>query len=183
MILKLNYCNRILQGSFIVFISVLFLTSCVTKEEFEQLQTENVKLKNQVRLLENDTKLLKAERNNCKEHLNSLDFSLNKVKNEKIELEQELDNYRPKGSILSKEHYTEQEAIDAINDNYEFYERDFKAKNIQVRRKSNASFWVSYEKYRIYRGFADKNREFFVNSETIILEFNENNTYRLNPIR
>lgn len=83
--------------------------------------------------------------------------------------------YKPKGNILSSKTFSEQEAENTVNDYYSFYERNYVIRNIQVRRKSNASFWVSYEKAN--RKFS--NDDFFYKSETKILEFYENDNYQL----
>lgn len=150
----------------IPFLFVLF--SCVSKDEFKQLQEENSSLKFEVDMLNTTIERQNSEVENYKTQIESLE-------ERNLEIENELVRYKPKGNILSSKTFSEQEAENTVNDYYSFYERDYVIRNIQVRRKSNASFWVSYEKAN--RKFS--NDDFFYKSETKILEFYENDNYQL----
>lgn len=58
-------------------------------------------------------------------------------------------------------------------------------RNIQVRRKSNASFWVSYEKTDKSTASSElfSNVDYLYRAETKILKFYENNHYQLKDNR
>ena len=150
-------------------IPLLFaLFSCVSKDEFKKLQKENSSLRFEIDML-NTT--IETQNGKIKNH----EIQIESLEEQKLEVENELVKYKPKGSILSSKTFSEQEAINTVNDYYSFYERNYVIRNIQVRRKSNASFWVSYEK--VSRQFAES--DFHYNSETKVLEFYENDSYQL----
>lgn len=150
----------------IPFLFILF--SCVSKDEFKQLQEENSSLRFEINMLNTTIETQNRGIENYKTQIESL-------QERKLEIEKELVKYKPKGNILSSKTFSDQEAINTVNDYFNFYDRDYVIRNIQVRRKSNASFWVSYEKTN--RKFADN--DFHYNSETKVLEFYENNKYQL----
>lgn len=161
------------------FFFLFILTSCVSKEEYEQLRNENEELHNEIQSLKNIINDKETDLKNNETTVEYLNAALNELREEKTEVENQLNRYRPKGNILDSKTYSEQEAINTVNDYYNFYERNYVIRNIQVRRKSNASFWVSYEKAN--RRNAD--RDFFYSAETKILEFYENNHYQLKDNR
>lgn len=154
---------------------LFILSSCVSKEEYEQLQNDNKELRNEIQSLKRIINDKETDLKNNQTTVEYLNTALNELRDKKIELENQLNRYKPKGNILDSKTYSEQEAINTVNDYYNFYERNYVIRNIQVRRKSNASFWVSYEK--VSRRLA--NHDFHYNSETKILEFYENNKYQL----
>lgn len=151
------------------------LTGCVSKNEFKELESINDSLRNEIQSLKETISDQELDLKNNESTISYLNSDLKNQRRQQTEIEKELNRYKPKGNVLSKRTHTEQEAINTVNDYFDFYERDYVVRNIKVRRKSNASFWVSYEK-------ADRrnaNSDFFYSSETKILEFYENNKYQL----
>ncbi len=149
----------------------LALISCVPKSEYENLKLEYTDLNTKYENLQYENEQLEKEITDFSEIKNSYENLIQ----EKIKLEKELANHRPKGNRLSQKTYSERQAIETVQDYFDFYDRDYVIRNIKVRRKSNSSFWVSYEK--VNRKFSDN--DFHYNSETKILDFFENDEYRL----
>lgn len=151
------------------------LLSCVSKNEFEEIQNINDSLRIEIQSLKNTISDQELDLKNNESTISYLNSDLKEQRSQQIEIEKELNRYKPKGDVLSSRNHTEQEAINTVNDYFDFYERDYVVRNIKVRRKSNASFWVSYEK----ASRRNANSDFFYSSETKILEFYENNKYQL----
>jgi len=124
--------------------------------------------------------LTEAELENLKSSNDNLNQLVKKVNTEKNEIqtklvETERANTNNNRKELDSKYYSDQQAINTVNDYFNFYERNYVVRNIKVRRKTNASFWVSYEKAN--SKFSDS--DFHYNAETKILEYYSNNTYNL----
>lgn len=147
---------------------LFLLISCVSKDDLEKLQKENSDLKFEINMQNTNLARQDAEIELYKQQIENLEKKNSENKNQ-------LGNHNPNKNILSTKTFSEEEAINTINDYYDFYERNYVIRNVKVRRKSNSSFWVSYEK--VNRKFVDQ--DFHYNSETKTLEFYENGNYQL----
>ncbi|UUV22621.1 DUF3450 domain-containing protein [Paenimyroides aestuarii] len=147
---------------------VFLLISCVPKDKYKQLEEENNSLQFEI---DNQNMTLAVQSQDIENYKKQIE----RLEEQKSEIEKELIKYKPKGKTLSSKTFSEQEAINTVNDYYNFYERDYVIRNVKVRRQTNASFWVSYEK--VNRKFAEN--DFHYNAETKVLEFYDDNKYQL----
>ena len=91
------------------------LTNCVSKSKHEDLKNKNLELRQKLNKVEKELKQYKLK-----------------------ETEQRLND-------LALPYVTEKQALAYIKDNYEFFERDKKYKNVKLRRSSKNSFVVALD--------------------------------------
>lgn len=97
-------------------IILIFLSSCVSKSEYEALKNQNIELQGKINDLEREIEKMKPV----------WDQSL-------------IDEYK---SIISPV-ISEKEAIAYVKDYYEFYRKGYQVNEIQVRKRSNNTFDIS----------------------------------------
>lgn len=134
----------------------LILASCVPQSDYDKLKIEKEEIEQKVTELE--TKLSNVE------------FEHNQLLEEKRQAEIE----RNKTPYIS-----EAKAMQYIKDNYLFYEKDTKYRNIQLRRIADNSFRVSLEECscKSIGGGDCCNDNFFWDSRVRTLTIHNNGTY------
>ena len=163
----------------ISFSIILLFQSCVSKSEYEELKEEEIALVNKVQELE------VAKHN--------LMIDNDRLKNETIELKNELSNSENKYQLLidkrtanenkkrssenAKKYYTEDQADQYLKDYYEFYKRDWVYQRPQFRRTDDNKFVISLEE----DGKAFNSLRPMWQSRVYELVINANGTYDLSP--
>lgn len=105
------------------------VVSCVSKSEYEKL--------------ENDNRKLEAENNQLEYKLSSLRLEYYQVKSDydnMVEAQRKEDIEKN-----SKKYVSEADAVNHVNDYYDFYNSDISHRNIKLRRTGNNSFVISIE--------------------------------------
>ena len=106
----------------IYLVTSLTLWSCVSKPEYDEIKTENELLKTKITVLESE--------------LSGVRLKYNQLLKEKKQAEIE------KSKIP---YVTEEKAMEYIVDNYSFYEKDIKYRNVELRRSKKNIFLVSLQ--------------------------------------
>ena len=122
---------------FLIVLILSILNSCVSKSDYEDIKSEN--------------KILKEELQRVKEELSNIRIEYELLIKEKREAEAERNK---------KPFITEAKALKYIKDNYDFYEKEMRYRNIKLRRVDDNEFRVSVEECN--RRFSDD--DFFWNS-------------------
>jgi len=133
-------------------ISILTLNSCVLKTDYEELENEKKELKNKLE--------------DVKEELSDISYKYELLIEEKRQAEIEKNK---------KPYITDKQALGYIKDNFSFYEKDMKYRNVQLRRITDNSFRVSLEECTKKGGFSDNN--FFWNSRVRTLTVHSDGKY------
>lgn len=133
----------------IFFIS---LSSCVPTSDYEKLEKEKNELETQLEEIKQE----------LADITDKYDLLIEKERQAEIER-----NKKP--------YITEAKALKYIKDNYSFYEKDMKYRNVQLRRISGNSFRVSLETCTKKGGFCDD--DFFWNSSVRTLTVYNNGKY------
>ena len=136
-----------------IFYLIPFLTfaSCVSQSDYDKLKAEKEELEQKVTQIENE--------------LSSVEFKYNQLLEEKRQAEIE----RNRISYIS-----EAKALQYIKDNYSFYEKDTRYRNVQLRRIADNSFRVSLEECTSKGGCND---DFFWHSIVRTLTVHNNGKY------
>jgi hypothetical protein len=137
---------------FIIGISLLTLSGCVSKSDYEKLEKEKSELANQLEA--------------TKQELSGISYKYKLLNEEKQQAEIE----RNKTPYIS-----EDQALQYIKDNYAFYEKDESYRNVQLRRISDNSFRVSLETCTKKGPFSDS--EFFWRSSVRTLTVHKSGKY------
>lgn len=131
----------------IIFLS---LNGCVSKSDYENLEREKSQLESTLK--------------EVKQELSDVQYNLDQLLEEKRQAEIE----RNKTPYIS-----EAQALNYVKDNYDFYEKDMRYRNVVLRRIADNSFRVSLEECTKKGSFS--NNDFFWNSRvrTLIVHNNE----------
>lgn len=129
----------------IIGTAFLTLNSCVPKSDYEKLKEE----KNKLELQLEETK---KEYNQLLEEKRQAEIEKNRIP-----------------------YISEEQAMKYIKDNYAFYEKDMKYRNVQLRRIADNSFRVSLEECTKKGDFS--NDDFFWHSNVRTLTVHKNGKY------
>ena len=146
-------------------ISIFF--GCVNKSDYETLEKENRQLKTEIEDLRQ--KVFGLEHNlKEKQYRNNLNRSSIQNKNSKSINE----------TIDTSKHFDESEALNLVQDYYDFYNADFAFKNPRVRRMTNNKFRISLKECINKEPFLSD--DFHWSSVNYILTINNNGKYTMN---
>ena len=146
-------------------ISIFF--GCVNKSDYETVEKENRQLKTEIEDLRQKVYGLehnlkeKQYRNNSK--INSIQNKNSKSINETID---------------NSKHFDESEALNLVQDYYDFYNADFAYRNPRVRRMTNNKFRISLKECVNKEPFLSN--DFHWSSVNYILTINNNGKYTMN---
>jgi hypothetical protein len=129
----------------VLAVSILTLYSCVSKTDYEKLE-----------------KTL----DETKQDLTDVSYRYELLIEEKRQIEIERNK---------KPFITDKQALGYIKDNYSFYEKDMKYRNVQLRRTDDNIFRVSLEECTMKGGFSNNN--FFWNSRVRTLTVHKSEKY------
>ena len=133
-------------------IFLLTLSSCVSKSDYEKLEKDKAEIQ--------------AELEKTKQELSDLTYNYDLLIEEKRQAEIERNR---------KPYITEDQALQHIKDNYSFYEKDMRYRNVQLRRIADNSFRVSLETCTKKGDFS--NNDFFWHSSVRTLTVYNNGKY------
>ena len=146
-------------------ISIFF--GCVNKSDYETLEKENRQLKTEIEDLRQ--KVFGLEHNlKEKQYRNNLKINSIQNKNSKS-INETIDNSK---------HFDESEALNLVQDYYDFYNADFAFKNPRVRRMTNNKFRISLKECINKEPFLSD--DFHWSSVNYILTINNNGKYTMN---
>ena len=140
---------------------------CVNKSDYETLEKENRELKTEIEDLRQ--KVFGLEHNlKEKQYRNNLKINSIQNKNSKS-INETIDNSK---------HFDESEALNLVQDYYDFYNADFAYKNPRVRRMTNNKFRISLKECVNKEPFLSD--DFHWSSVNYILTINNNGKYTMN---
>lgn len=146
---------------------ISFFFGCVNKSDYETLEKENRQLKTEIEDLRQ--KVFGLEHNlKEKQYRNNLNRSSIQNKNSKSINE----------TIDTSKHFDESEALNLVQDYYDFYNADFAFKNPRVRRMTNNKFRISLKECINKEPFLSD--DFHWSSVNYILTINNNGKYTMN---
>lgn len=146
-------------------ISIFF--GCVNKSDYELVEKEN--------------KELKLELENLRLKVNELENNVNKKQNRNnsnINLIQNKNSKSINETIDNSKYFDESEALNLVQDYYDFYKADFAYKNPRVRRMTNNKFRISLKECINKEPFLSD--DFHWSSVNYILTINNNGKYTMN---
>ena len=151
----------------LMIIVIPFFFGCVNKSDFENVENENKELKTE---LENLRKKVNELENNSNTKPNRVQSNINSTPNKNSKSINE--------SFDNSKHYDESEALNLVQDYYDFYNADFAYKNARVRRMSNNKFRISLKECINKEPFLSD--DFHWSSINYILTINSNGKYTMN---
>lgn len=131
--------------SLVLVTAILALSACVPKSDYEKLEKEKNEIERQLEETQREYNLLYEEKRQA-------------------EIEKNRTPY-----------ISEEEALKYIKDNYAFYEKDMKYRNVQLRRIGDNSFRVSLEECTKKGDFS--NNDFFWNARVRTLTVHKSGKY------
>jgi hypothetical protein len=146
-------------------ISIFF--GCVNKSDYEIIEKENRELKSEIE--------------NLRLKVNELENNLNKKQNRNNSSISSIQNKNSKSineSIDNSKYFDESEALNLVQDYYDFYNADFAYKNPRVRRMTNNKFRISLKECINKEPFLSD--DFHWSSVNYILTINNNGKYTMN---
>ena len=147
----------------ILGLSLLTLNACVSKSDYDKLEKEKSELET---LLEKTT-----------QELSDVNYKYDQILEEKKQAELEIIRKKRQAEIERNRvpYISDSKAKQYIKDNYAFYEKDTKYRNLQLRRIANNSFKVSLEECTAKGDFS--NDDFFWHSRVRTLTIHNNGKY------
>jgi hypothetical protein len=126
---------------FLIVLNVVILSSCVSDSAYKKLEKEKKDLENQIR--NNNQKI-----NDLTQKYDTLNNKLKLEEEDKKEVAKQ--NPKPNNTSIEtiNNNYpfiTEEQAMQYINDNYSFYDKNKLYRNVQLRRITSNSFDVSLD--------------------------------------
>lgn len=135
-----------------LLIFILTLNGCVSKSDYEKLEREKAQLEDTL--------------NEIKQELTEVQYNYEQLLEEKRLAEIERNR---------KPYISEAQALNYIKDNYDFYEKDMRYRNVVLRRVDDNSFRVSLEECTKKGPFS--NDDFFWNARVRTLTVHNNGKY------
>lgn len=153
-----------------LFIIPIFF-GCVNKSEYENIEKENNELKLELEDLRKKVNELENDLNNKQNRNNSnINSNINSTTNKNSKSINETND--------NTKYYDESEALNLVQDYYDFYNADFAYKNLRVRRMSNNKFRISLKECINKEPFLSD--DFHWSSVNYILTINNNGKYTMN---
>lgn len=151
---------------FLGFFIFLFSSSCVLKSDYNKLEKEK--------------RDLESELEKTKKELSDVNFKyslLNVLLEEQEEEQEKIEMEKRQAEIEKnkKPYIKENQALDYIDDYYNFYKKDMLYRNVELRRIAKNSFRVSLETCTKKGDFS--NEDFFWSSEVRTLSVYNNGKY------
>ena len=138
-----------------LILATILLVGCVSQSEYDKLQEDNKKLKEE----------------------NEIQFARIALLTSKVD---ELENEKVKSQIKKNriKWYSDKQALNYVKDYYEFYNADSKYRGVKLRRVTDNEFRISLEECPKKGGFSDN--DFFWTARVYRLTIDNKGNYDMN---
>lgn len=161
-----------MKGKIIILgLSLLILNSCVLKSDYDKLEKEKSELETQLEKVKSE---LETQLEEIKNELSDVNYKYDQIIEEKKHAELEIIRKERQAEIERNRipYISDSKAKQYIKDNYSFYEKGTRYRNIQLRRLADNKFIVSLEECKSKMGGCDDNYFWFSKVRTLTVHNN-----------